>query len=165
MSSAPLATTQSRGNSLSEFFFLSVSEQTDCHVLPSHHCLHINCRALEHLLKALTDQLHEMEKVMLQHMKGMTLLVPEPLHFLLPEPKGLVTVIYPAGVPDSQLEIQRKVRLVQIPHKCRWAKYLFNSITNYIIISRIQTATSLSSCFANKKWSVNVNWMNCLLKE
>lgn len=50
---------------------------------------------------------------MLQHMKGTTLLVPEPLHFLLPEPKGLVSVVYPAGVPDSQLEIQRKVRLVQ----------------------------------------------------
>ena len=51
-----------------------------------------------------------MEKVMLQHTKGTTLLVPEPLHFLLPEPKGLVTVVYPAGVPDSQLETRRKVR-------------------------------------------------------
>lgn len=61
---------------------------------------------------ALTHQLYEMEKVMLQHMKGTTLLVPEPLHFLLPEPKGLVTVVYPAGVPDSQLETQRKVRVI-----------------------------------------------------
>uniref|UniRef100_A0A8D0D7J2 Ufm1-specific protease 2 n=1 Tax=Sander lucioperca TaxID=283035 RepID=A0A8D0D7J2_SANLU len=57
---------------------------------------------------ALTHQLCEMEKVILQHMKGTTLLVPEPLHFLLPEPKGLVTVVYPAGVSDSQLEAQRK---------------------------------------------------------
>uniref|UniRef100_A0A3Q2WM59 Ufm1-specific protease 2 n=2 Tax=Haplochromini TaxID=319058 RepID=A0A3Q2WM59_HAPBU len=50
----------------------------------------------------------EMEKVTLQNMKGMTLLVPEPVHFLLPEPKGLVTVVYPVGVPDSQLVAQRK---------------------------------------------------------
>lgn len=62
-------------------------------------------------MEALTHQLCEMEKVILQHMKGTMLLVPEPLHFLLPEPKGLVTVVYPAGVPDSQLETQRKVRL------------------------------------------------------
>ncbi|CAG13690.1 unnamed protein product, partial [Tetraodon nigroviridis] len=64
--------------------------------------------ALERLLEALSDQVHEMEKVMFRHVKGTTLVVPEPLHFLLPEPKGLVTVVYPAGVPDSQLEIQRK---------------------------------------------------------
>ncbi|KAI3353156.1 hypothetical protein L3Q82_019706, partial [Scortum barcoo] len=64
--------------------------------------------AIERLLEALTHQLHEMEKVTLQHTKGTTLLVPEPLHFLLPEPKGLVTVVYPVGVPDSQLETQRK---------------------------------------------------------
>lgn len=63
----------------------------------------------------MTDQLHEMEKVMLQHMKGTTLLVPEPLHFLLPEPNGLVTVVYPAGVPDSLLEMRRQVRLFRIP--------------------------------------------------
>ncbi|XP_059205896.1 ufm1-specific protease 2 isoform X1 [Centropristis striata] len=64
--------------------------------------------AFERLLEALTHQLCEMEKMTLQHMKGTTLLIPEPLHFLLPEPKGLVTVVYPAGVPDSQLETQRK---------------------------------------------------------
>ncbi|TNN62292.1 Ufm1-specific protease 2 [Liparis tanakae] len=69
--------------------------------------------AFERLMKALTHQLCEMENVTLQHIKGTTLLVPEPLHFLLPEPKGLVTVVYPAGVPDSQLETQRKVYLVQ----------------------------------------------------
>ncbi|XP_071382390.1 ufm1-specific protease 2 [Centroberyx affinis] len=64
--------------------------------------------ACERLLEELTHQLYEMEKVTLQHMKGTALLVPEPLHFLLPEPKGLVTVVYPAGVPDSQLETHRK---------------------------------------------------------
>lgn len=61
-------------------------------------------------MEELTHQLCEMEKVTLQHMKGTMLQVPEPLHFLLPEPKGLVTVVYPSGVPDSQLETQRKVR-------------------------------------------------------
>lgn len=68
------------------------------------------CSAFERLLEALSHQLCEMEKVMLQHIKDRTLLVPEPLHFLLPEPKGLVTVVYPSGVPDDQLETQRKVR-------------------------------------------------------
>lgn len=79
------------------------------------HCRRINCRAFQRLLTAMTDQLHEMEKVMLQHLKGTTLLVPEPLHFLLPEPNGLVTVVYPAGVPDSQLEMRRQVRLFLHP--------------------------------------------------
>ncbi|CAG5928532.1 unnamed protein product [Menidia menidia] len=60
------------------------------------------------LLEALTDQLCEMEKVTLQHMTGTKVLVPEPLHFSLPEPKGLVTVVFPAGVSDEQLKTQRK---------------------------------------------------------
>lgn len=62
----------------------------------------------DHLMEELTKQLSEMEKVTLQHIKGTTLLTPEPLHFLLPEPKGLVTVVYPAGMPDTQLEAQRQ---------------------------------------------------------
>lgn len=61
-------------------------------------------------MEALSHQLCEMEKVTLENMKGMTLLVPQPVHFLLPEPNGLVTVVYPTGVPDSQLETLRKVR-------------------------------------------------------
>ncbi|KAM3623345.1 uncharacterized protein V6R79_009987 [Siganus canaliculatus] len=65
--------------------------------------------AVERLREALTHQLCEMEKVTLEHMKGTSVLVPEPMHFLLPEPNGLVTVVYPAGVPDSQLEPQRKL--------------------------------------------------------
>lgn len=68
-----------------------------------------HCRTCAHLVEALTHQLFEMERVTLQHMKGTSVLVPEVLHFLLPEPEGLVTVVYPAGVPDSQLETQRKV--------------------------------------------------------
>ncbi|XP_057699543.1 ufm1-specific protease 2 isoform X2 [Corythoichthys intestinalis] len=64
--------------------------------------------ACDCLMEALTQQLHEMEREMLCHMKGMMMFVPEPFHFLLPDPKGLVTAVYPAGVPDSQLEGQRK---------------------------------------------------------
>ncbi|XP_053712999.1 ufm1-specific protease 2 [Synchiropus splendidus] len=65
-------------------------------------------RACSRLLEALITQLCEMEKVTLQHMKGNSVLVPEPLHFLLPDPHGLVTVVYPGEVPDSQLETQRR---------------------------------------------------------
>uniref|UniRef100_A0A3Q2TTA8 Ufm1-specific protease 2 n=1 Tax=Fundulus heteroclitus TaxID=8078 RepID=A0A3Q2TTA8_FUNHE len=60
------------------------------------------------LLEALTRQLFDMEKATLRHMRGATLLVPEPLHFLLPEPNGLVTVVFPRGVPDNELEAQRR---------------------------------------------------------
>lgn len=59
---------------------------------------------------ALCSQLGDMEKVALRHMKGTALLIPQPFHFLLPAPVGLVTVVYPAGVPDSQLETRRKAR-------------------------------------------------------
>ncbi|XP_077460543.1 ufm1-specific protease 2 [Stigmatopora argus] len=64
--------------------------------------------ACDCLMVAITQQLHEMEREMLCHMKGTTILVPQPFHFLLPNPIGLVTAVYPAGVPDSQLETQRK---------------------------------------------------------
>lgn len=67
------------------------------------------CSAFGALLEGLFQQLHDMEKVMLQHMKGTTVLVPEPVHFLLPEPRGLVTAVFPSGVADSQLETLRKV--------------------------------------------------------
>uniref|UniRef100_A0A673ZBG9 Ufm1-specific protease 2 n=1 Tax=Salmo trutta TaxID=8032 RepID=A0A673ZBG9_SALTR len=60
------------------------------------------------LVGALCSQLGDMEKVALRHMKGTALLIPQPFHFLLPAPVGLVTVVYPAGVPDSQLETRRK---------------------------------------------------------
>ncbi|CAK6958496.1 ufm1-specific protease 2 [Scomber scombrus] len=86
--------------------FLSTTLPMDCVVRTSYS--DTTKKACEHLVEALTHQLCEMEKVTLDHMKGTTLLVPEPLHFLLPEPKGLVTVVYPAGVPDSQLETQRR---------------------------------------------------------
>lgn len=65
--------------------------------------------ACTQLMEVLTHQLVEMEKLTLQQMTGLKLLLPEPLHFLLPEPNGLVTVVFPAGVPDKELETQRKV--------------------------------------------------------
>lgn len=86
--------------------FLSATLHMDCVVRTS--CNDTIKVACECLLERLIHQLCEMERLTLQHMKGTTLLVPEPLHFLLPEPKGLVTVVYPAGVPDSKLELQRK---------------------------------------------------------
>ncbi|TKS68250.1 Ufm1-specific protease 2 [Collichthys lucidus] len=86
--------------------FLSTTLPIDCVIRTT--CDDTIKDAFERLLAALTHQLCEMEKVTLQHMKGTSLVKPEPLHFLLPEPKGLVTVVYPAGVPDSQLETQRK---------------------------------------------------------
>ncbi|XP_007232859.3 ufm1-specific protease 2 [Astyanax mexicanus] len=55
------------------------------------------------LVGSLCNQLSDMEEVVLKYRKSTSLLVPQPFHFQLPESAGLVTVIYPAGVPDSQL--------------------------------------------------------------
>lgn len=60
------------------------------------------------LMEELTNQLNEMKRVALLHLKGTTMPVPEPLHFLLPQPHGLVTVVYPAGVSDTQLQTTRQ---------------------------------------------------------
>ncbi|KAJ3613936.1 hypothetical protein NHX12_017515 [Muraenolepis orangiensis] len=64
--------------------------------------------ACRRLLEALTVQLDDMEQASLRDLRGTTLLVPEPHHFLLPGSRGLVTVVYPTGVPDGQLESRRK---------------------------------------------------------
>ncbi|XP_073697668.1 ufm1-specific protease 2 [Garra rufa] len=60
------------------------------------------------LVEALNKQLADMEEVVLKYRKGSSFLVPQPFHFQLPEPAGLTTVIYPAGVPDSQLQATRE---------------------------------------------------------
>lgn len=60
------------------------------------------------LVETLRKQLAEMEEVVLRYRKGSSFLVPQPFHFQLPEPAGLTTVIYPAGVPDSQLQAIRE---------------------------------------------------------
>ncbi|KAG8592140.1 hypothetical protein GDO81_000422 [Engystomops pustulosus] len=61
------------------------------------------------LVKKLTEQLVDMEKCLLKYMKGTAICVAEPYHFMLPGRGELVTVIYPAGVPESHLEDSRKV--------------------------------------------------------
>ncbi|RXM30368.1 LRP2-binding protein [Acipenser ruthenus] len=65
------------------------------------------------LVKSICTQLSDMEKCILRYMKGTSFHEPKPFHFMLPEPAGLVTVIYPAGVPDGELATVRKVYLVQ----------------------------------------------------
>ncbi|XP_076151109.1 ufm1-specific protease 2 [Alosa pseudoharengus] len=62
----------------------------------------------ERLIGALCCQLSDMEEVVTQHMKGTAIPVPQPLHFMLPEPNRLVSVVHPANIPDSQLESYRK---------------------------------------------------------
>ena len=53
-----------------------------------------------------------MEKCILKYMKGTSIVVPEPLHFLLPGEKNLVTISYPSGIPDGQLQAYRKVKSI-----------------------------------------------------
>ncbi|XP_069487615.1 ufm1-specific protease 2 isoform X2 [Ambystoma mexicanum] len=60
------------------------------------------------LIREIQCQVADMERCMLKYMKGTSLLVPEPHHFMLPGAKHLKTILYPAGVPDSQLETYRK---------------------------------------------------------
>ncbi|XP_056136802.1 ufm1-specific protease 2 [Lampris incognitus] len=84
-----------------------------CITLPMDCVVRMTCNetmsnACERLLEELEGQLYEMERVTLQYMTGAAVPVPQPLHFLLPEPKGLKTVVFPAEVPDSQLETHRR---------------------------------------------------------
>ncbi|KAM8939439.1 ufm1-specific protease 2 [Pelodytes ibericus] len=65
-------------------------------------------KACQMIVNGLTQQLAEMEKCLLKYMKGTTICLAEPYHFLLPGKKNLVTLAYPAGVADSQLEDYRK---------------------------------------------------------
>ncbi|XP_051559197.1 ufm1-specific protease 2 [Myxocyprinus asiaticus] len=60
------------------------------------------------LVEALSKQVSDMEEVVLRYRKGSSLLVPQPFHFELPNAAGLTTVIYPAGVADSQLQTVRE---------------------------------------------------------
>nr|XP_028704777.1 ufm1-specific protease 2 isoform X3 [Macaca mulatta] len=65
------------------------------------------------LVDAIHNQLTDMEKCILKYMKGTSIVVPEPLHFLLPGKKNLVTISYPSGIPDGQLQAYRKICVVQ----------------------------------------------------
>ncbi|XP_029442781.1 ufm1-specific protease 2 isoform X2 [Rhinatrema bivittatum] len=74
---------------------------------------------LRHLLvREVRQQVANMETCILKYMKGTAVLVPEPYHFMLPESKRLVTVLYPAGIPDSQLEPYREELHVQLHLPC-----------------------------------------------
>lgn len=66
------------------------------------------------LVDAIHSQLTDMEKCILKYMKGTSIVVPEPLHFLLPGKKNLVTISYPSGIPDGQLQAYRKVKPIHI---------------------------------------------------
>ncbi|XP_026990796.1 ufm1-specific protease 2 [Tachysurus fulvidraco] len=60
------------------------------------------------LVEALHAQLSDMEQTVLRYRKDKTLPVPHPFHFQLPESIRLLTVIYPAGVTDDQLQSVRE---------------------------------------------------------
>lgn len=66
------------------------------------------------LVDAIHNQLRDMEKCLLKHMKGTSIVVPEPLHFLLPGENNLVTISYPSGIPDGQLQAYRKVKPIHL---------------------------------------------------
>ncbi|XP_021564645.1 ufm1-specific protease 2 isoform X2 [Carlito syrichta] len=70
------------------------------------------------LVDAIHNQLTDMEKCILKYMKGTSIVVPEPLHFLLPGKKSLITISYPSGIPDGQLQAYRKELhdLFNLPH-------------------------------------------------
>ncbi|XP_059541654.1 ufm1-specific protease 2 isoform X2 [Myotis daubentonii] len=70
------------------------------------------------LVDAIHNQLTDMEKCILKYMKGTSIVVPEPLHFLLPGRKNLVTISYPSGIPDGQLQAYREELhdLFSLPH-------------------------------------------------
>ncbi|XP_038611294.1 ufm1-specific protease 2 isoform X1 [Tachyglossus aculeatus] len=60
------------------------------------------------LVGAIHRQLTDLESCIWKYMKGSSIIVPEPLHFMLPGEKGLQTVAYPSGIPDSELGAYRE---------------------------------------------------------
>ncbi|XP_077671682.1 ufm1-specific protease 2 isoform X7 [Eretmochelys imbricata] len=60
------------------------------------------------LVNAIHKQLTDMERCILKYMKGTSIVVPEQFHFMLPGKKHLVTISYPTGISDNQLETYRK---------------------------------------------------------
>lgn len=61
------------------------------------------------LVKAIHKQLTDMERCIMKYMKGTSIVVPEQFHFMLPGKTHLVTISYPTGISDDQLESYRKV--------------------------------------------------------
>lgn len=62
------------------------------------------------LVKAIHRQLNDMERCIMKYMKGTSIVVPEQFHFMLPGKNHLVTISYPTGISDDQLESYRKVK-------------------------------------------------------
>ncbi|XP_064917266.1 ufm1-specific protease 2 isoform X6 [Columba livia] len=60
------------------------------------------------LVKAIHRQLTDMERCIMKYMKGTSIVVPEQFHFMLPGKNHLVTISYPMGISDDQLESYRK---------------------------------------------------------
>ncbi|XP_011933470.1 PREDICTED: ufm1-specific protease 2 isoform X5 [Cercocebus atys] len=85
------------------------------------------------LVDAIHNQLTDMEKCILKYMKGTSIVVPEPLHFLLPGKKNLVTISYPSGIPDGQLQAYRKGH--QITYLgCNHSRFVWSRAYMVIII-------------------------------
>ncbi|XP_067154083.1 ufm1-specific protease 2 isoform X3 [Apteryx mantelli] len=60
------------------------------------------------LVKAIHRQLTDMERCIMKYRKGTSVVVPEQFHFMLPGKNRLVTISYPTGISDDQLESYRK---------------------------------------------------------
>ncbi|XP_025961009.2 ufm1-specific protease 2 isoform X2 [Dromaius novaehollandiae] len=60
------------------------------------------------LVKAIHRQLSDMERCIMKYRKGTSIVVPEQFHFMLPGKNHLVTISYPTGISDDQLESYRK---------------------------------------------------------
>ncbi|XP_044310970.1 ufm1-specific protease 2 isoform X1 [Varanus komodoensis] len=86
--------------------YISMTLPVDAVVSVSPEEMWRNLRSL--LVNAIHTQLIDMERCILKHMKGTSVVVPEQFHFMLPGKKYLVTVSYPTGIPDSQLETYRQ---------------------------------------------------------
>ncbi|XP_048475483.1 ufm1-specific protease 2-like [Rhincodon typus] len=62
----------------------------------------------DQFMEAVTKQLSAMDECIQRYTKGKTVPQPQAFHFDLPEQTTLTTVIFPAGVSDDTLELQRK---------------------------------------------------------
>ncbi|XP_059500999.1 ufm1-specific protease 2-like [Stegostoma tigrinum] len=62
----------------------------------------------DQLIEAVTTQLSAMDECIQRYTKGKTVPQPQAFHFDLPKQTALTTVIFPAGVSDETLELQRK---------------------------------------------------------
>lgn len=87
------------------FLFLIMWSQSDWNTFTP-----FSSSVCERLIGALCSQLLDMENVVSRHLQGTDIPVPQPFHFMLPEPHGLISVVYPANTSDSDLESCRKAR-------------------------------------------------------